>query len=699
MFNSIRFKIPVLFIAVNIFTIAVIGFLFGARITDELEYLFEKNAMDQLESIYSNIITQHQSIVFHKESVFQNRKQEIKDHVEIALSSIRILHKDYVDGNIDQEFARSKAIDIVKNSRYMRDIGYFWINDTGRPYPKMVMHPTIPDLDNKILDSPDFNYARENENLFKVFVDITSEYGEGFVTYLWPKPTSNGLSEIQPKISFVKLFEPWQWIIGSGIYIDDIDKEEEKRLNKVIEELKEIMKTLFVGEYGYFFIFNSDGDMLVHPSLVGENINSYPNPETGNPITHDLIDCLNNGDGELSYLWDRPGSENNFVYRKKSFVKYYEPLDWYIASSLYLDDQMREIYKVIRYIVILSLFSIVIIIILSLLLSGYLIKPLFILMNYLDDRDSSGIPLKFIPEIKSKEFNDLRVLINTMLESIIVSKNILEKHKEELKRVVKERTLELENSIEQLKATQNQLIESEKLASLAGLVSGVAHEINTPLGISVTAASYLELQTNDLLKKYKKGKITKSLVESYFDINVQSTEMIQNNLRKASELIKTFKLMAADQESEEKRDIFLGDFIRDIIGSLQSQLKDHEIEIDIDPNLKIFSYPGVISLIFVNLVMNSIVHGFKDDSNGKIYIKAQQIDYSVEITYRDNGVGISSEFIDKIFDPFFTTNRAKGSKGLGLNIIYNHVYQKLKGTINVDSKSGEFFEIKLIFPV
>jgi methyl-accepting chemotaxis protein len=144
----------------------------------------------------------------------------LKNYVDIAYALVESSHGKGIDGNAD--------LDRIKNDigimRYDGGTGYFWINDTGRPIPRMVMHPTVPSLDGKVLDDPKFNCALgKKENLFKAFVDVSERSGEGYVDYLWPKPTGDGLTSEQPKLSYVRLYKPLNWIIGTGVYIDDID--------------------------------------------------------------------------------------------------------------------------------------------------------------------------------------------------------------------------------------------------------------------------------------------------------------------------------------------------------------------------------------------------------------------------------------------------------------------------------------------
>ena len=160
-----------------------------------------------------------------RNKLYEDRQQMIQFQVETAWGILEYYGSQARNGIIPIEEAQQQAIAAIRNLRY-GDSGYFWINDTGKPYPRMVMHPTVPELDGKVLDDPKFNCALgRDENLFVAFRDVTERQGAGFVDYLWPKPTKDGLTEEQPKISYVKLYPEWDWIIGNGLYIDDVENE------------------------------------------------------------------------------------------------------------------------------------------------------------------------------------------------------------------------------------------------------------------------------------------------------------------------------------------------------------------------------------------------------------------------------------------------------------------------------------------
>jgi len=250
------------------------------------------------------------------------------------------------------------------------------------------------------------------------------------------------------------------------------------------------------------------------------------------------------------------------------------------------------------------------------------------------------------------------------------------------------RNKEIQDTMSALKTMQEQLILQEKMASLGGLVAGVAHEINTPIGIGVTAVSHLRLKTKEVLKMYEDQDMGQEDLENYFNVCKEAVEMISSNLNRASDLIKSFKRVAVDQSNEEKGTFRIKEYLDEILLSLRPKLKTttHHINISCSKDYQLSSYPGGFSQIFTNLIMNSLDHGFQSIENGKIDIDVTLEDEIFCLKYSDNGKGIPKKSLKKIFDPFFTTKRGQGGTGLGLHIIYNTVTQQLGGTIQCESE-------------
>jgi signal transduction histidine kinase len=258
----------------------------------------------------------------------------------------------------------------------------------------------------------------------------------------------------------------------------------------------------------------------------------------------------------------------------------------------------------------------------------------------------------------------------------------------------------LKNALDELKRTQKQLVESEKMASLGGLVAGVAHEINTPVGISLTASSVIIDKTESCAQLYQEDRMTPAILEDYLEEMYEAGNLVQKNMERTSHLINSFKQVSVDQSSEQKRAFKPKEYLHDVITTLKPKLNDKAITIDIqcEDDLVLESFPGVFAQIFTNLILNSIQHGFVDRDSGRISIDFHQTQTALHVEYQDNGKGIPEEILPNIFDPFFTTNKQRGT-GLGLHIVYNLISQKLNGTIECRSDVGKraVFDIHIPF--
>ncbi|CAJ1873442.1 ATP-binding protein [Aeromonas jandaei] len=269
-------------------------------------------------------------------------------------------------------------------------------------------------------------------------------------------------------------------------------------------------------------------------------------------------------------------------------------------------------------------------------------------------------------------------------------------------RSLSEANTQLGKAYDDLKQAQQTLVESEKMASLGSLVAGVAHEINTPIGISVTASSYLQERVADFKSHIESKQLSRSYLNE-FTVNLdESMQLLQGNLRRASELIASFKQVAVDQSSEARYNFSLADNLHQVVVSLGHKLKKAQCEADIqcDPKLSIFSFPGSFTQIYSNLILNSINHGFDNwDKPKKITIKVEQQGEELLIDYSDNGRGIPPEILPRIFDPFVTSKRGQGGSGLGTHIIYNLVVQLLRGRIHCASEPGNGAEFHIRLPI
>ena len=337
----------------------------------------------------------------------------------------------------------------------------------------------------------------------------------------------------------------------------------------------------------------------------------------------------------------------------------------------------------------------------------YLTKQFLEIIDITNNIDFSKIKkTNFIFNKKTKDEFDLlkqsfnivfKKLANSYIKLNVVNQKNIDLN-ESLEIKIKERTSELvesndelEQTIINLKRTQDKLIESEKMAGLGNLVAGVAHEINTPVGIGLTGISHFSVLTDDIEKKYQSNDISREEFEDYINISKELARQINVSLTKTAHLVRSFKQIAVDQSHEEKREFNLKEYIDEVIFSLNNMIKQTNIKINVkqEGDMVINSCAGLYSQIITNLIINSIKHAYKDNNKGVINIDILRENNSLQIIYKDNGKGIKKENLPKIFEPFFTTNREYGGTGLGLNIIYNVITSQLKGTIRCDSIEGK----------
>ncbi len=244
----------------------------------------------------------------------------------------------------------------------------------------------------------------------------------------------------------------------------------------------------------------------------------------------------------------------------------------------------------------------------------------------------------------------------------------------------------------QAELINKQILQNEKMASLGGLVSGVAHEVNTPIGNCLLAATNVKNELVKIDKKIADKVLTKTDFDEFITLSRLSTEIVEHNLHRAAELINNFKQVAVDQTVEDKRELNLGKYLERVLSSLSLHAKGTNVKVekDFDQNVMIETYPGAWAQIISNVFLNSLIHGFDDGSSkGRIKLVLRKKVREVVLSIEDNGKGMSDQTRDKIFDPFFTTRRGQGGTGLGMHIVYNICVQRLKGRIDIQSRLGK----------
>ncbi|SFM97064.1 His Kinase A (phospho-acceptor) domain-containing protein [Formivibrio citricus] len=368
-------------------------------------------------------------------------------------------------------------------------------------------------------------------------------------------------------------------------------------------------------------------------------------------------------------------------------------------SSAPMEQQLQK--QVISKVAEIVILDIILVLALSRSLTLLLVRPLKQLHDMLQraaDQTDAGISdaALRLPASQFIEFSDVTSGYNRIARRLL---DDLRKRKE-TEDAMREAKESAEKALQQLKETQNSLVQAEKMASLGGLVAGIAHEINTPVGVILTSASVLSEDSRSFQKNIESGTIKKSDLLRYTETAVQSSALIQTNAERAAALIQSFKRVAVDQTSEARRAYDLKEYIEEVILSLRPTLRHSALTVDVDcpEDIKIDGYPGALSQIITNMVTNTIAHAFDPGQQGTLCIEAEQDEGVVRMVFSDDGKGIQASHIGRIFDPFFTTRRGAGGSGLGLNIVYNLVTQTLGGTISVSSAPGSGTRFSIIFP-
>jgi len=329
----------------------------------------------------------------------------------------------------------------------------------------------------------------------------------------------------------------------------------------------------------------------------------------------------------------------------------------------------------------------------------YLVKPIkdFAVLGHVVNK---ALEHRRLVEDNRRHQDHLEQLVQARTQELFTANRELSEHRQQLEETVKARTQALQISLNELTETQGHLIEAEKMASLGSLVAGVAHELNTPIGVCITAATFLQSGTDKLLGTFNDKKLSKEQLVQFFDTSSQSMEMINTSLHRASELIKSFKLVAVDVTIEEKRAFNVFEYLSTIKDTLHPEVMatQHKIHIEGDSELVIKHYPGILSQIMSHLMMNALQHAFVNRLKGSINIQVLTEGEHVHLIFSDNGSGMAQDVVEKIFNPFFNDHRSVGGSGLGLFIVYNLVTHSLNGKINCTSEPGAGCQFDITFP-
>jgi len=567
-------------------------------------------------------------VLMLRQALWHERELKTRQLVESSFSVLTHFHAQQQKGELSEAAAQAAAIGTIKAMRY-DEKEYFWLNDLGTPIPKMVMHPTVPSLDGQVLDAEQFNCAtgqrvgadgaftatNGKKNLFVAFVEVVNQGGHGYVTYDWPKPTAGGhvTAERYAKLSYVKKFEPWGWLIGSGVYIDDVDAAVHQQAGR---------NALMVAGIGIV--------LLLFAALMARSI-TQPLQQTVKRMR-----AIGQGDG--------------------------------------------------------------------------------------------GLALRLPVEGRS-EIAELASGFNEMLGHLALRDAELARHREFLEEEVARRTAELQDSnerlageqkavtvlLDEMKETQGQLMQSEKMAAIGQLAAGVAHEINNPIGyvhsnlgtlggyiksLIELITAYEQLETarepsDEVPVQIREMKLQMDLAFIKEDLQSLIAETHQgiNRVAKIVQDLKDFSRVDR-QDVWEQADLHKGlDSTINVVWNALKYKCQPQQEYGDRPPLE--CQPSRLNQVFLNLLVNA-AHAI--ETKGVITLRSGVKDEQVWLEISDTGAGIAPENLQRIFNPFFTTKPVGKGTGLGLSVSYN-IIKKHHGHVDVESQLGVGTTFRIWLPL
>jgi len=363
--------------------------------------------------------------------------------------------------------------------------------------------------------------------------------------------------------------------------------------------------------------------------------------------------------------------------------------------------------------ILLTLFVLVLVYFVARRIQKRIANPIDELSNLLQDVSKNHNYETRAKKTNIDEINQLAGSLNIMLARTKKQIERHEKDKQEIKQLnqsleekVNQRTIalreanqELLNTLERMHQYQNQIVENEKMASLGQMVAGVAHEVNTPIGLGITGSTLLRDKLAEINALFEQKTLTSAHLKRFINDGIENLDLIYRNLNRAAELVSSFKKVAVNQDVEVTTKINLNNLLSDVVMSMRSEIqyRNPKITINCNNDVSIETKSGPLQQVLQQLLSNSVIHAFSDDQNNEITFNVERNESSLSIHYFDNGLGVEKSIRKRIFDPFVTTKRGEGGSGLGMHLVYNLVTQALGGSIVYDElvQEGTHFIITL----
>lgn len=477
--------------------------------------------------------------------------------------------------------------------------------------------------------------------------------------------------------------------------------------------ISDFLSTLTVGKTGQTFIMERSGDLIATSTKEKPFVVKEDQPkrlkavESSDALTRSTSQFLLQRFGDLNTIADTQRLDFSLD-GARQFVQVLpfrddKGLSWLIVVVVPEADFMQEIDATTRITILLALFALVLGTGVGIVTTRWVTGPI-LKLNQAAGELTKGDWTRTVKIDRADELGDLAASFNTMAGQLKETITTLEQRVDERTAELNDANSSLEIRVAErtadLAKAMDHLVQTEKMATLGGMVAGITHELNTPLSNVRLAAEVLAKEVQTLADGMLAGKVSRSGLDRFIRVSKETTDLIDRASERSAALIDSFKQVAVDQSSERRCRFDLRKIVDQTALTLGPTLKTKpfKLVIEIPPGLELDSYPGPLEQIITNLVTNSLAHAFPERSSGLMTISARRVDAGLEIIYCDDGVGVTDDIKLRIFDPFFTTKAGQGGSGLGMYTIYNLVTGLFRGTVVIDGRPGIGAKFTLFLP-
>ncbi|MDD3117875.1 MAG: cache domain-containing protein, partial [Victivallales bacterium] len=415
MHGSLRSRILLVVGGIIIITAGALCYTVHYEVGRAFSTQTEVNAENILNALVAGVENEYHSIDYFRARQYAQRREELENLVAIATE---LVHGECRQAQRQHDVAakQQEALAELRSFRYQHGVGYFWVAEC-RPGGKVLMNALMPELEGKPLAATELDPAT-GRPLMDSFIRLCREKGEGFLEYHWPKPGQNALLPATNKISFVKWFKPWNWIIGTGVYLDDIDTAIRKRRDAVIHELHHTVATLNIGHNGYAFIFNDNLQVLAHPRYCDfDNGDDKQVVREGRQILDRIVTAAKAGKKQIDYRWFKPDRKDG-KYMKRVYFRYLPPFKCYVCLAYYVDDINAPLAALNTRLMFLSAAALLLALAVSLFLAWTLSAPLRRLAAAAEAIGREGMDAAAIPVSGSSETRELGQILAQVIDTI-----------------------------------------------------------------------------------------------------------------------------------------------------------------------------------------------------------------------------------------------------------------------------------------